>query len=275
MVPLHFSVLKRISLSPAHAFHALNQPESEETVSLRLGSAGHTLALGTGKRVVVYEGKRDKRTHAYKAFLEENPDAIILNAREHAVANGMAKGLKRNRDAMRFLEGEREVQREWEWLGRRCATRGIDVIGHDFITELKTTKCAKPEWFVNEVLRRCYHAQLGFYEPACRITSPEHVIVAVESAAPFESVVYRLTDNMRDLAQRLLRTWMELWLTCERSDHWPGYAQGVIDLDAPGETELDLSDVEEVDDAVGLKGKEVMSAFVEAQKTATKLRNLA
>ncbi len=259
MKPVHFSALKRMGMSAAHALYAMEGGEQPQTVSLQLGSAGHTLALGTGKRVVVYEGKRDMRTHAYKAFAEENQDNIILNAREFAIATGMAKSLRQHPEALRYLEGEREVPLEWDYLGRRCATRGIDVIGGTlehrsnirFLSELKTTKCAKPSWFLHEVLRRGYATQLKFYETGIGVDVPELVIVAVESAPPHPVVVFRVSDRMREQSEKQLRIWMELFLTCEASDEWPGYAQSIVDLDLPDDAELDFSGVEEVDDAVG------------------------
>ena len=254
--PVHFSALKRMSLSAAHARYALEGGEQPQTVSLQLGSASHTLALGTGKRVITFEGTR--RGKAWDAFRGENPDAIILNAREFAVASGMAKALHGCPEAMRYLEGEREVPLEWDYLGRRCATRGVDVIGGSlscragirFLTELKTTKCAKPEWFQHEVLRRDYATQLKFYEGGVGVDVPELVIVAVESAQPHPVVVFRVSDKLRLQAEKRLRLWMELLLTCEASGEWPGYAQSVIELDIANDAELDFTGVEE-DDAIG------------------------
>lgn len=251
MKPLHFSTLKAIASSPAHALFRHEQGDGEQTVSTRIGSAGHSLALGTGKRVVTFEGRRDKRTAAYQTFLADNADAIILNAAEFARASGIGRALRENRDAVKYLSGLREVAMGWDWLGRECATRGIDVIDSGergrlrFVTELKTTKCAKPEWFQFEVLRRGYAAQLCWYEQALGIDVPELVIVAVESTPPHPVVVYRLSDRIREQARKQLRLWMELWLTCERSGEWPGYTQSICELDVPDETELDLTGLDD------------------------------
>jgi len=250
MNPIHFSTLKLMGRSPLHAKFSLDGGQGESTSSKLIGTAAHTLALGTGQRVVTYEGRRDMRTKAYQEFLAENKDAVILNAAEFAKASGMARSLEKNRGAMRYLAGIREVPMEWEWLGRRCATRGIDAVDSGvpgeirFLTELKTTKFAKPEWFTTEVVRRGYAEQLCFYENAVGVPVPELVIVAVESSPPHPVVVYVLSRRMRDQAERRLRLWMEQFLSCERSDSWPGYVETVIEMDTPDELSLDWGDDE-------------------------------
>lgn len=251
MTPLHFSTLKEMRRSPAHAKFRLDNPEGDATPSTQVGSAAHSLALGKGKRVVVCEMRRDKRVKAYQDFLADNGDAIILSPAEHAKATGIAKALKQSDQALYYLNGSCEVEREWTWLGRACRTRGIDVIDAQvsprFITELKSTKFAKPEWFQTEVLRRSYHCQLKFYEQALGVDIPELVIVAVESAPPHPVVVYRLSDRLREQAQKQLHLWMEMFLNCERSNEWPGYAQSVIELDIANDAELDFTDVDEAE----------------------------
>lgn len=258
MKPVHFSTLRQMRLSPAHAKFTYDGAETPATSSMQVGTAAHSLSFGTGKRVVTFEGRRDKRTEAYKNFLAEHQNDCILSPPEFAAASGMAWALKHNASALYYLEGLREVPMSWDFLGRKCATRGIDVVddaaigsGVRFITELKTTKCAKPEWFIGEVLRRHYAAQLCWYEQALGIDVPELVIVAVESAPPHPVVVFKLTDRLREQAQKQLRLWMEQWLVCEQSGHWPGYAQSVVELDVRDDAELDFSGVEETEEAVG------------------------
>lgn len=251
MTPVHFSTLKEMRRSPAHAKYAMERGDGEETASTRIGSASHSIALGTGRRVVTYEGRRDKRTEAYRNFLEENQDALILSASEFATASSIGRALRQHDEAIDYLQGDREQPQSWTYLGRACATRGIDVIDSAhipprFITELKTTKFAKPEWFQTEVLRRAYHCQLVHYEGALGVDIPELVIVAVESAPPHPVVVYRLSDRLREQAAKQLRLWMEQFLVCEQSNHWPGYTQSIVELDVRDDAELDFSDLEEV-----------------------------
>ena len=91
MTPLHFSVLKEMRRSPAHAKFRLDNPEGDATPSTQVGSAAHSLALGKGKRVVVCEMRRDKRVEAYRSFLADNQDAIILPRRHTSVTSRRLK----------------------------------------------------------------------------------------------------------------------------------------------------------------------------------------
>lgn len=239
---LHFSDLKRIAQSPAHCLHSITHHGSEATTSTTLGSALHSLALG-GPRVVTFDGRRDKRNNDYQAFLADNGDSIILNAREYEITVGMAEALKRDRFAMDALRGRHEIPLSWTWCGRECATRGVDVDTGRCITELKTTKYAHPEWFQGEARRRGYVEQLVWYANAVE-GDRELRIVAVENSAPFAVTVFRVTPELREQAERRLRLWMERFLSCEESNEWPAYVQTEVWMEAQ-ETELDMSDLDE------------------------------
>ena len=242
MDPVRFSRLKLMSRSPAH-YAAYEQ---EETASIEKGRALHALVLG-GPRVVCYPGAV-RRGKEYEAYAEKFSDALILNRSDYASAMGMAEAVKAHPRAMELLQGSPEVELDWSFLGRACQSH-IDVVGSDYLTELKSTRNCHPDRFKWQARQLGYHAQLAFYDEAVRFSGSEpraHYIVAVESSAPFVVTTLRLTDRMLDEGRRLVRLWMERLLACEAAGAWPGYCESTVDLDVPeDDAELTFADEEE------------------------------
>ncbi|TAK10607.1 MAG: hypothetical protein EPO32_14855 [Anaerolineae bacterium] len=250
LAPLHFSQLKHINRSPAHYRYALDNLR-DDTVSLRLGRAVHSALLG-GDPIVRWEGA-SRRGKAYEAWRGiQDPNAIILIDSEVYRIEGMTEAIRKNRHAMPLLEGSRELNLSWTWLGRDCAGR-IDVVGERALrtVELKTARSAEPGQFVRDALRFGYHAQLAWYNQGViesGLGAPEEsYVVAVESTPPYPVSVLRLTDRALDMGQRVLRVWMERLLTCEAVNHWPEYFDMVVPFDVPDDDftlNIDGEDVE-------------------------------
>lgn len=221
--------------SPAH----YREATQDETTAMERGSAVHSLLLG-GRSVIQYPGKV-RRGKEWEAFEKANKGCQILTATEFGKVMGMADAVRRHRAAMTVLEGEREKEIDWSYLGRACQSH-VDVVGAGFITELKTTVSSDPPRFTMQALRMGYHAQLAFYRQAVISSGsghPQHAyVVAIESSAPFAVTVMRMTDRALDMGSRLARLWFERLLTCEASDYWPAYTEHVVDLDVPEDLEL-------------------------------------
>lgn len=234
--PLRYSVLKAMKESPAHA-HALALRQSGgPSLALRLGSGGHGLTFGT-PAVVVYEGKqrRGKDWEAFKAA--QDPDAVILNAKEYRHAKGMADSIKANDVARRVLLDPtiiREERIDWTWAGRAWRSTP-DARGFRVLAELKTTRCADPEFFWRDALRMSYHVQLAIYRRAIEQTTgvkPREVyLFAVESKPPYVVTPFMLTERSLEHGDRLACEWHERFLKCEAENKWPPYTTGVEELD--------------------------------------------
>lgn len=236
-LPVRFSRLKWMALSPAHYFAACQRAGSEEeTIAMRLGSGVHAIVLGQPVRR--YSGRRagDK----WEAFKAKHAGETILNDREWAEASAIAGSILRHREACAILFDGTEVERtiEWSYLGRACSSRP-DARGRYHIADLKTTRTSKPGLFAREAIRMHYHAQLAFYDDANHAERGEHFsnayVVAVEKTDPFPVTVYRLTERALDLGRRSNRLWMEQLLACEAACTWPAYSESIVDLDAPDE----------------------------------------
>ncbi len=100
--------------------------------------------------------------------------------------------------------------------------------------------------------KMAYHAQLAFYSRAASSTgraANRHVIVAVETAPPFEVTVLRCSPRTIEAGDKLVRMWMERLLGCEAVDQWPGYVQTEVDWDLEDDPGAMLIDGEEVEAA--------------------------
>jgi hypothetical protein len=238
--PLRHSALKRIGQSPLHYLSHVDASAKW----LDKGSGAHSAILG-GKPIVVWDKVSDKgnqcprRGKDYDAFEADHADSLILLPDEYEQVQQMRMSVLRCPEAMRVLNGVREKTVLWDVGGRTC--RGTpDVDGGTFVTELKTTKCADPRKFKWDALKFCYHGALAWYQDGLsmqrgRREMPDAAfIVAVESSAPFDVVVYRLPDvNDRlslESGRRMNRLWFERLRACEESGQFPGYAQSVVDL---------------------------------------------
>lgn len=241
MNPVRYSRLRLMGRSPAHYLSAVE----EETIAMERGSAIDRMLL-EDRPVLAYPGKV-RRGKEYEAFKAEHPTATILTAKECENVQGMAASVRTNPEAMRLLSGRRQFELDWTYLGRACQSH-IDVLGDGgaFVTELKSTRDAKPSRLAWQAQKLAYYAQLAFYRRAViesGLGRPDHAyVVAVESSRPWPVTVGRLTERALDLGERVFRTWFEQLLVCEQSNRWPAYSEAVVPLDVPDDFELEIGD---------------------------------
>lgn len=251
-VPVRFSNLKHMSMSPLHYWDAV-QLGREDTLAMRLGRGAHAMALGMP--VVLWTGKT-RQGKEWDRFRSAHADKEILNRAEWGKAEGIAHAIRGHRHAapLLFHDTVLEQRIDWEWLGKACTSRP-DSRRTDgrIVTDLKTTQCARPDKFERDATHRGYHAQLVFYSMAvAHLTGQqpdELYAVAVESRRPFAVTVLRVTDEAREQGMRLCRAWFEQLLVCEATGYWPAYVDHVVDLGVPsddGELKLTI-DGEEYD----------------------------
>jgi hypothetical protein len=230
-VPVRFSNLKHMGLSAEHYLHALRTPY-RSSAAQQLGSAVDAMVYGTNE-VVAYPGSV-RRGKEYERFLSEHAESLVLTKKELQLAEGMARGLERNRHAVLLRDGERQRTIHWRLGGRECQGTP-DNFSSAAITDLKTSKSSDPDRFRWDARRYAYHAQLAWYREGLirsGLATPEAAyIVAVESRAPHTTTVFRLTEQALDLGTRIWRLWWERLMVSEQSDLWPGYRDGVVDLD--------------------------------------------
>ena len=233
--PLRHSVLKAIKQSPAHARHQALRSFDGGSLALRLGSGCHAMTFGTPE-VVQYNGKQ-RRGKDWDAFQADHPGAVILNAKEYAKAKGMADSIASNEVARRVLfapNAIREQRIDWEWNGRKWRSTP-DAQMFRVLAELKTTRCSDPAVFWRDALRMSYHVQLAIYRRAIEQTTgvrPRDVyLFAVESVPPYVVTPFELSERSLEHGDMLAKRWHEQFLQCEATGKWPGYTDGIEELD--------------------------------------------
>jgi len=246
--PIRFHLLRTLGRrSPEHARAVLDgTAEPIAGAAIERGSAVHALVLG-GAKVTFFPGAA-RRGKEWEQFERDNEGAIILPRGEYDKTQRMADAVRACREARPLLDGTREQTVVWRESGQACRATP-DAFQADNVTELKTCREADPRWFGREAIRRDYHAQLAWYTDgllAAGLARPRSAhIVAVESSAPYPVVVFRLTDDAIEMGRRSCRLWFERLRVCQDTGEWPGYAQGVVDLDVPdmdGDVELTFGD---------------------------------
>lgn len=251
---LHFSSLKQIAKSPAHYVQACNN-EMEDKASFRIGRALHALVL-LGVEPVVYSGiRRGKEWDAFCAenVTDETPKDDILNETENATIQAMAKSIRENAVAMDVLEKCTEREKPLNWIrdGIPCGGR-VDAYSSDVLLEIKTTANASPRKFLYDAHKFSYHAQLAWYDIAlgteykpCETKWRRHVIIAVESKAPFCSVVFELENLRKDQGHTLCEEWLDLLKECALTGEYPSYAK---DQPVMWDGEIIINDEDEEDE---------------------------
>jgi exodeoxyribonuclease VIII len=234
---VRYSALRMMARSPAH-MRSYGDVGLEQTPQMRFGTLVHTLILG-GSRFEVFDGKA-RRGKAWDAFEEEHAGKLVVLREEHERALVIASKVRAHSIAGPFLEGEREVEVRWAWLGKDCGGR-LDVLNAPLrrVVDVKTTPNANPSWFIWHARKMGYLGQLVWYAQGAAIarglrdSSWEHVIVAVETKPPFAVTVFRLTPRAVEEGERQIRLWLERFIQCADADEWPEYSQSVVELDVP------------------------------------------
>jgi hypothetical protein len=227
--------------SPAHYLHQLHNP-MEPTAAMQIGTAIHAAVLG-GAAPIIYPGA-SRRGKAWDEFKLVNEGRLILNETEADTVARVVGAIVENPNAMIVLKGEREKMVKWNHGDRACqSTPDVHSPG-SHITDLKTCKSAKPNDFLWQAKKLCYHSQLAFYDAAVGGV-PDHYIVAAETSPPYPVVVYRIARSTIEMGAALWRSWFERLRVCEDSNDWPGYSRLIEDLEFPQEGDgLDWEGVE-------------------------------
>jgi hypothetical protein len=241
LAPLRISTLCQMAKSPAHALYARDH-DTPPTAAMRLGSLVHAIALG--KNVpVVYPGPA-RRGKEWEAFKARHPEGeVIYLESELADARAIAGSLVAHPEACSLLMGRREETFTWTNSGRLCrGTPDAFNVRENALADLKICVDASPRRFSFAALALAYHAKLTWYadglEKAGVGRFDRLFLVAAENKPPYAVATYQLTPHAMDFGRRLYRSWLEAFLVCEKSNHWPGYLPGL--LDAPEEFALTI-----------------------------------
>jgi hypothetical protein len=245
---MNWSSLKHLATSPLLFDWRRTHPEPDKPAYM-LGRAGHCAILEPKEfkaRYGTFDGKRDKRTAAFKEWMEENPGKECLKPAEHDLVMQCASRVMAHRVAAPMVVGGRfEVPIQWDdpETGIACKAR-LDYILPRSITDLKLTRAKTPRLFGIDASRLLYYGQLAFYHDGA-ITAGELPkdadrpgLVAAQNVEPFDVYAYMLTGTALEAGRQLYRSLLKKYQECVAAKWWPGIAPDLMDLDvehwAPG-----------------------------------------
>lgn len=254
MPGLNQSKLGLLRKCPQKFKHALTAPQSDSD-ALAIGRAIHTAALQPElfNSEFLCLPDIDRRTtkgrEEYAALCASNPDKTILKAAEFNKALEIATEIRANRHVMQLLEGahiELSIQWDDKATGVQCKAR-LDGYNEDIATvfDIKTTIDASPQGFARKLYSYGYNRQAAWYLESLRAhneAANHFVFIAVEKEPPYSIGLYRLSDEAIRLSRTENEALLRKYAECERTGLWPGYTDGIEDINIP---QYGVSDMEE------------------------------
>ena len=226
----------------AHLRHDLER-EREDTDAFRVGRALHCAVLRPDDFATEFAvaPKFDRRTKVgreqHEAACVAAEGRTLLDAADAHIVDAMRVSIDAHPSARAALEMCDLRERVWigEIAGEKCKCRA-DAVGGGILVDLKTTVSAAPHSFARSCVEYGYHLQFAFYREILRqngIAVSDCMVVAVEKSAPYAVACYRLLDADLDRSLLVAERCVERIAEAKRSNHWQGYADGVIDISLP------------------------------------------
>ena len=198
---INASALKKGRTSLLHMNAEMNRETNAPTPAMLLGTNTHTAILEPERfadEVVMWEGT-SRRGKAWDEFKDENASKTIVTPSELKLLADIASSVSKHPEARHVIgTTDKEVSMMWE---------SPEIYGHgkarlDMFTpnelwgDLKSTSKIHPREFQNHAEKMGYFHQAGWAAEGMNRLGLSmdigYYIVAVESSAPFDVVVYEL-----------------------------------------------------------------------------------
>ena len=230
-----------LTKTPLH-FKYEEEHHDEDSLALLEGRAIHKMVLepDTFYEEFAIAPKCDRRTVTGKAeyedFINNLQGKEIITDETYQKVVGMAKALKENTEAVRYLTGEHERSFFWtdSETGEECKVRPdclSEVDGIKCIVDYKTTESCADGAFERSVRKYGYKFQSGMYtEGVFQNTFDEYkfVFVAQEKKPPYASRVYICTDGFVREGYQQFRKAIQIYHDCKVSGNWYGYEEEIL-----------------------------------------------
>lgn len=239
------SGLDRLDKSPAH-FRAYLDGEDKDTEAKRFGRLCH-LAILEPERFPVETAVAPDVNRRTKAGREEWDEFCRLNAGLEIVTAEDLETLRHIQEsvlshptagALLSYQGHAEVSAFWtdHETGVACRCRPDKVFGGGVIVDLKSARDASPKGFARAVAEHRYHVQEAFYLDGFTEaggSADTFLFIAFEKEAPFAVCVHQLQPDDLALGRMLYRQNLETLARCRRDNHWPAYADDIVQITLP------------------------------------------
>jgi hypothetical protein len=221
--------------TPAH-YHAYRtgQIKREETRAFLIGTLCHMAVLEPErleKAFVVKPTGLDLRKVEGKEWKASVGDVPILDADEATMIEGMKASVAAHPAAYELLHNSKREISLYDSHRSGLKIKGrLDVLGNDFVADVKTAEAGDAQGFSSAIFRYNYHVQAAMY---CQLAKVERfAFIAVEKTAPYAVAVYELSPTALQIGLSALNNALELIAKCQELNEWPCYAKAsqVIDL---------------------------------------------
>ena len=199
---------------------AATQVKVETTPAMAFGSAVHCMVLEGadefGKRYAVQFDKFDKRTKEGKAAAEEfarlNLGKIVLSGDDFQTICSIYQSILTHPMAKDLLaDAVTEMAVTWTDpdTGLKCKAKADALLNGDLI-DLKTMAdgATDAKGMASKLMARGYHRQMAFYGDGVKANDMPvhtHIIIAVDTTAPYGVGVYRLTKDLLEAGRKQYR----------------------------------------------------------------------
>jgi hypothetical protein len=234
---INATALKAGTRSMKHMRHVMTGGAKEETDAMRWGSIVHKAILEPDeffKCVAIHDGiRRGKEWDAFKALHAHAED--ILKPSEHAKLFALSQAVHADQEAHRLITGtDHEMTITWEdqdYGGGKARLDGFSR--RDGVIEIKTTSKITPSEFGKQFVSMGYDIQCGWYCEGAQLCGmskeiPACHIIAIESAEPFDVVVYKVPEMVVNVGRSKARKIARRYRTCEAAGVFDGVAGGGI-----------------------------------------------
>lgn len=243
LVPaINYSNLKHMRKSPLHYRHAVDAPPDPDlNQKLAMFRAVHTLVLEPFQfpaEYAVYEGRRDKRTKAYKEFLEANQGRSILSINEHEQALAIAEAVSDHPWVIDLLAADGttcEVPMLWDDATAGPCKGKADILHYSeerglIVADLKTYATTDNRQVGRDGVRNGWHIQFAHYLHGAAqhygldLSKVKYSCFSViaEANAPHDVCVFEWDEESIDFAMIEHRRLLDTVADCERKQKWPG-----------------------------------------------------
>ena len=261
---LNSSKLKHFRKTPAHFYSAMTEPappmSAQKARSLAMGKAFDLYVLEGGlsaihRKMAIESADANRRTKEYKEWVAgQNGKTIIAPDLLTSAVRMASCAQAKQRFSDLFGAGRPHLSMIWQCRETGLWCKGeIDWLTDDgVLVDLKSTAdCGF--WFFNRTARRLgYVNQLAHYlDGLTTITGAVHrkaKLAAVETAPPFESIVYNVPESIIFEAEDENSERKAQLLRCLETNTWPGYPDLEMDLDSGIFDDLNYEEMEDGDD---------------------------
>ena len=236
------SMLWDFSQSPWKWFHG--KPK-ESTPAMEFGSLVHCLAFTPNEyaetyAVSKYDSFRTKAAQKWRDSMTAQGKVCITQAQLNA-ANECAESVLNDPDLQPFLvNGYKTEVAAYSHIGATKVRGMIDLVPSkgDCLIDLKTTSSfGNAEDLAKLVVRRGYHWQAALYLDLFNAATGQNrtnfVLAFVETSAPYEVAIVKLTDDFIDQGRAGYMNAIAKYQQCVADNKFPKAVEGIQELSFP------------------------------------------